>query len=1129
MDAEREQRLADLFLEALDRPAAEQRAFLERACGDDRELLDEALACLAQEDQLDFLERPAGEALIGPTDALVDVRDAAHGAAGTGVLETTRVDHRPRRIEAEPGARSDREASGPERTSTGAGETEAPAATWHAKLGRRWLGTYRIVGMVGEGGMGQVYAGEDRHLGRRVAVKVLPRELAGRAHLLERFEREARALAALNHPNIVTIHSIEQDEDVHFLTMELVSGQTLRQRIAGGPLPVDEILDVAIELSDALDAAHRHGIVHRDLKPVNVMLTEDGRVKILDFGIAKLAALGPSLASMDGMVAGTVAYMAPEQLEGGPVDARTDLFALGIMLFEAATGVHPFPGRSTFQRARAMLFQKPADIGSLRPGLPPELVAVIGRLLEKAPERRYPDAGTLRRDLAELRQKRRASRILETRRGARAALGGRSRRLAAALAAALLAAVASGVFFLQRGPDEALGPVAEVAGRPADRTSLAVLPFRNLTGDPQLAWLSEGIAELLVTDLAQAPRLAVLGRAEVDRLLAAALPDGTAPSDATLDGEPPAGGMRAIAERGDLQAVVRGSYLQLGDVLRLSCRLEHPAAGRVLVSASFDGTGQASVFGLVDQLGSSVLEGLGASRPDLGPETVEQATTSSVLAWQAYTEAQTLYREQTAGEAIARLETALEIDPEFALAAVAAARMHQSLGRGAEAEVYTRRAVERLDRLPLATRFSVEAGYYGARWSTLGRAIETYALALKVYPDRTDWRHHLARRYAFFERYAEALEELRRAIDSVDFWGDVQGAANVHAALGDFAAGGALLQDALAKHPDHWMLDCAAAWHFTDWGRFDQAAAAFEALAERRPDSWRIPHGRWRLALLLDDWAEADRQARRLLEVDDPFARWRGHVALARNALYRGRARQALEQLDGAVAAVTGTDRALARCFKAELQLDLGDPSGALEQARLAQAEGLEQWPELRGLFLAARAEQALGHPDEADRLRLTLQDRWRRQPNAVEERQLLHLTGLLALARGDAEAGRNALGRAAALLPVRGVELGWHVFPDHVPLWVDLGQAELAAGHPAAAIAWLEKAAAAGAERLEHPVPWVRGLYLEGLARQAAGAPAEARRRFERFLGYWDGGELDRDRLAAARSRLTGSSPGEP
>ncbi len=1117
MNAERERLLADLLLTAIGRPTGEQRAMIEQACGDDRELFDEALSCLAEQDELDdFLEQPAGAAMIGwPADDLPGVRSGSPAPATGGATAAFDPD---RLLEATvaDGARRRHPSPGPVRDVAGPNELTQPVAdsgVWREKLGKSRLGAYRIVDMVGEGGMGQVYIGEDRRLDRQVAIKILPAEMADRADWLERFDREARALAALNHPNIVTIHSIEQDDDgSRFLTMELVAGKTLKERIDEAALPVADILRIALDLSGALAAAHRRGVVHRDLKPANVMITDDGRVKILDFGIAKLLSLGPSKASQDGMLMGTVAYMAPEQINCEPVDARTDLFALGVMLYETATGEHPFPARQTLRRMDAILHNEPIDVLDLRPDLPRELGAIISRCLEKTPAERYPDADALHHDLAELAESRLAEKILRSRTNLKWAVP--------ALVAALLVVLVLAVAMVRRGdrpaPLEATTAVAE-AGAALDRTSLAVFSFQNLTGDPELAWLSDGIAELLVTDLAQSPGLVVFGRAEVHRLLAEV--------DATPAGELAPAVVRAVAERGDLRVVVRGSYARLGNVLRIAYVIENPLADRVLRSASFEGIGEESLFGLVDQLGATVLDSVGATRPDISP-TVEQATTSSVLAWQAYTEARKLYREQTTEEAIARLEAALEIDPDFALAAVAAAKMHQSLGRGAEARAYSRRAVDLADQLPLHTRLNVEAGYFGTRWDTLGRSIETYTLALKIYPGRRHgWHNNLARRYAFFERYTEALEEFGRAIDTGNgFWGDVYGAANVHAALGDFETGGVLLKDALAADPGQWMLLYAAAWHFTDWGRLDQATAAFEQLARQRPGSMQVHYGRWRLAVLRGDWLEADRQARRLLEIDDSFARWRGNVALARNALCRGRAREALAYFDRAIAAATEADRALGRCFKAELQLTLGDPAGALEQAKLAQAEGREQWPELKGFFLAARAQQALGRPAAADELLKTLQDRWRRQPNAIEERQLLHLTGLLALARGDAEAGRNALQRAAALLPVRGVEFSWHVFPDHVPLWIDLGEAELAAGRPEAAAAWLGRATAAGSERLEQPVPYVRGLYLEGLARQP-GSPDEARGRFEQFLSYWEGGELYSDWLIEARSRLPAGS----
>ena len=984
--------------------------------------------------------------------------------------------------------------------------------SWFDKLGRERLGAYRIVDLLGEGGMGQVYVGEDARLGRQVAVKILPPEMAERAGWLERFEREARALATLNHPNIVTIHSIEKDDEIRFLTMELVRGRTLKQRLAGGALPVDDVLRIGLELSGALAAAHHRGVIHRDLKPANVMITDEGRVKILDFGIAKLSSLGPSQVSRDGQVLGTVAYMAPEQLEGQTVDARADLFSLGLLLFQMATSQHPFPAAQPMQRINAILRKEPLDPLTLRPDLPPELAQIILRCLEKDPQRRYPDAETLRQDLSELREERLAQRIFETRTDLRlenAALvhpAGSRPWLVPILLAALLAAFTLAVVVLRQDPAPPTGTVSHPSGAaetkaPRVPTPLVVVPFQNLTGDPAIEWLSDGIAELLAIDLGQSPGLAV-GQKSTDEL-----------SHDRGDNPPPSTAPPTL--------VVKGSYAWLGNVLRIAYSLEDPMTARVVDTASFEGIGDESLFGLVDQLGTAVLASVGASRPELGPATVEEATTSSVSALQVYLEGQHLYlRQSKPEEALALFEQALRIDPDFALASVAAAKIHQSQGRSARAEEYSLHAFERVESLPLRTRFDVELAFYSGRWATLGRAIESYDLGLKVYPDQPGWRNNLARRLAFFERYDEALEEFQRAIDSgVGFWGNFYGAANVHAALGDFETGHRLLEEALAAEPEHWLLRYAMAWHLTEWGRYDEASTLFKALAQERPDSPQIPYGRWRLAVLRDDPDEAQAQAERLLELDDSFARWRGHLSLAQNALYHGLARQALEHFDRAIAASSGADRALARCWKAQLLLVLEENEAALGEARGAQLDGIDQWPELRGFYLAALAHQALGQEGEADHLAELLRERWRRQPNAVEERQILHLDGLLSLARGDTETGRNTLERAVALLPPRGVEFSWHVFPDHVPLLVDLARAELDAGHPNAALGWLGRLAALGSERLEQPVPWVRSLYLRARALDSLGRHDEARESDQTFLDQWSGGDLHRQWLLEARA----------
>ena len=271
------------------------------------------------------------------------------------------------------------------------------------------LGAYEILAPLGAGGMGEVYRARDTRLGRDIALKVLPNDVASSPERLARFEREARAVAALNHPNIVTLHSIEDDRGLRFLTMEVVEGATLDTEIVPGGVPITRVLEIGVALAEALAAAHAKGVVHRDLKPANIMRTLDGRIKVLDFGLAKLAA-GESDAtaraktltaplSTTGTVMGTVHYMAPEQLVGGPSDARADLFALGIVLYELAAGRRPFEGATLPEVSGAILHKAPPPLAGVRADVPSDLGHLVARCLAKDPRERFPTALDLASEL----------------------------------------------------------------------------------------------------------------------------------------------------------------------------------------------------------------------------------------------------------------------------------------------------------------------------------------------------------------------------------------------------------------------------------------------------------------------------------------------------------------------------------------------------------------------------------------------------------------------------------------------------------------------------------------------------------------------------------------------------------
>ncbi len=274
------------------------------------------------------------------------------------------------------------------------------------------VGHYRILELIGQGGMGEVYLAEDTKLERRVALKLLPAEVAANDERRQRFEREAKAVAALNHPNIVTIHSVESDGDHHFLTMEFIAGDTLAKHIPNGGLEIDRLFAIAVPLADALATAHEQGITHRDLKPDNVMFDARGQVRLLDFGLAKLAvqqglmgnaeAKTEAVQTEEGKILGTVYYMSPEQAEGKPVDARSDVFSLGVILYEMVVGRRPFEGDTRISTISSIMKDDPVAVTEARQNLPRHLGRIINRCLRKDPERRFESAKGLRNELEEL-------------------------------------------------------------------------------------------------------------------------------------------------------------------------------------------------------------------------------------------------------------------------------------------------------------------------------------------------------------------------------------------------------------------------------------------------------------------------------------------------------------------------------------------------------------------------------------------------------------------------------------------------------------------------------------------------------------------------------------------------------
>ncbi len=675
---------------------------------------------------------------------------------------------------------------------------------------------YKILKRLGSGGMGVVYQAEDLTLGRQVALKFLPDDLAEDAAALARFQREARAASALNHPSICTVHELGEEEGRHFLVMELLDGETLKYRIRGRPVPIEEIVRFGSQVADALEAAHAAGIVHRDLKPANLFVTKRGDAKVLDFGLAKVtevrAGQAPKMASeaaetelaperltTPGTSMGTIGYMSPEQVRGTELDERTDLFSLGVVLYEMATGKGPFEAGTAGAIFDGILNREPTQPGRVNPDVPAELERILGKALEKDRTLRYQHAADLRADLQRLGRDSTSGRVSSA--AARTAESTR-RGLWMGLAAAGLAVAVAAAIWLGTGADDSGGStvepelVATDAAHP--RKLIAVLPLRNL-GPAEDEYFAAGITEEIITKLATLPGLDLVSAASMK-----------SPRDAEF-------GPDDIGEQLGVDFVLSGSiqWTKAADGssrVKIRPRLVRVADNVHLWAEGYDRTME-QIFELQAEIALNVARELGAALLDTDRSRFEKHKTSNQEAYQLYLRGR-FARDATscwgARENIPMLEAALSLDPGFTEAWSALARGYaaavshcpehseadgaasrkaldsaEALASGAwevevaRAQYFTQvernypRALAALERAAKQiTSFDIFFGQ-GRIYRRLGRwpeALNAFRRAIEIDPLSEDAMARLAFTHLWMRNYAQAIELAERTSEiSPDF------------------------------------------------------------------------------------------------------------------------------------------------------------------------------------------------------------------------------------------------------------------------------------------------------------------------------------------------------------------------
>jgi serine/threonine protein kinase/Tfp pilus assembly protein PilF len=983
--------------------------------------------------------------------------------------------------------------------------------------GSTFAGRYQIIEELGKGGMGKVYKVFDQEVQAKMALKLIRPEVSADKNTIDRFRNELKIARDISHKNICRMYDLGRESGSYFITMEYVSGEDLKSFIRRArQLVVGTTILIAKQVCDGLAEAHRAGVVHRDLKPGNIMIDKEGNAKIMDFGIARSISVKGITGA--GVMIGTPEYMSPEQVEGKEVDERSDIYSLGIILYEMLTGQVPFEGDTPFTVGVKQKSEIPRDPKSLNAQIPEDLNRLILKCLDKDRERRYQSADDLKTNLEKIEkgiptaERPVPKRKTVTSRPITLTVSRKKLFVPLSIVFAVAVIVIGLRLFLPRH---------HAAPPPSGKPSLAILYFKNSTGDKNLDVWRDGLSRMLSSDLSQSQYIRVLPDDQIYGLLSKM--NALDKDDFSTEE------LREIASRGGASHLLRGIITKSGDAFRIQATLQKARnLAEIAGTYSADGTGEGSFFGMIDELTRKIKTGLNLSARQIAGDMdrrVGEMTTSSPEAYKLCSEGYRLNYQGEFAKAVEALEKAVKIDPKYASAYILLGAAYNNLGYSSKQNEIFQKALELSDRLPERDRLFVESMYYLGSERTFDKSIEAFNQRLRLDPDDLNAARNFGFLYCNLEQWDRALELCETNIkNKVAAYFPYRHAAVAYEAKGLYDKAQAVLEDYLSSIGDNAIILLRLANNYLCQGRYDLALREVDKAFRIYPDEYSNLMVKGNVHLIQGDFPEAEKDYREVCNSTEKRAQIQGRIGLMILGLYQGRFKQAKEEANKGIELCLELDNKGTESYLhwslGYIYIKTGDPAaamGELEKARSIDEKEGGITGQISALHLNGLALLEMTSFPEAQRAAdeiKKLVDSWL---NPKYMRNYYHLIGMIELKKDNFPTAIAHFEKAIALLDFQ------YGNDDQAFYFEPLALALYKSGNLDKAREQYDRITQLTTGRLYYGDIYARSFYMVGKIAEQQRDKVRARENYGKFLDLWKDADPGLSEVDDARKRLAG------